>query len=145
MRRSKTVVALCMCVFFVEPWCDFFVEYCRCNVVRVGHAGLVGEIIRLEGDTATIQTYEETCEHCRLSLLATALWTTIFSLADSMRFFLSSRFRSGVAAGLTVGDPVMRTKKLLSVELGPGIMDCIFDGIQRPLKVRVLGEGFFGF
>merc|ERR1711907_893478 len=67
------------------------------ELVRVGHDGLVGEIIRLEGDTATIQTYEET-------------------------------------SGLTVGDPVLRTKSPLSVELGPGIMDCIFDGIQRPLK-----------
>lgn len=39
------------------------------------------------------------------------------------------------AAGLTVGDPVQRTKKPLSVELGPGILDQIFDGIQRPLQV----------
>ena len=39
------------------------------------------------------------------------------------------------AAGLTVGDPVERTKQPLSVELGPGILDQIFDGIQRPLKV----------
>ena len=38
-------------------------------------------------------------------------------------------------AGLTVGDPVERTKEPLSVELGPGILDQIFDGIQRPLKV----------
>lgn len=38
-------------------------------------------------------------------------------------------------AGLTVGDPVERTKQPLSVELGPGILDQIFDGIQRPLKV----------
>ena len=38
-------------------------------------------------------------------------------------------------AGLTVGDPVERTKSPLSVELGPGILDQIFDGIQRPLKV----------
>jgi V-type H+-transporting ATPase subunit A len=34
-----------------------------------------------------------------------------------------------------VGDPVQRTKKPLSVELGPGILDQIFDGIQRPLQV----------
>lgn len=40
-----------------------------------------------------------------------------------------------IAAGLTVGDPVQRTKKPLSVELGPGILDQIFDGIQRPLQV----------
>ena len=35
---------------------------------------------------------------------------------------------------MTVGDPVLRTGKPLSVELGPGIMHNIFDGIQRPLK-----------
>jgi len=68
------------------------------ELVRVGHGQLVGEIIRLEGDTATIQVYEET-------------------------------------SGLTVGDPVLRTKKPLSVELGPGIMESIYDGIQRPLQV----------
>lgn len=39
-------------------------------------------------------------------------------------------------AGLAVGDPVTRTNKPLSVELGPGIMGSIFDGIQRPLKVK---------
>ena len=37
-------------------------------------------------------------------------------------------------SGVTVGDPVLRTGKPLSVELGPGIMGSIFDGIQRPLK-----------
>jgi V-type H+-transporting ATPase subunit A len=67
------------------------------ELVRVGHHQLVGEIIRLEGETATIQVYEET-------------------------------------SGLTVGDPVIRTRKPLSVELGPGIMKNIFDGIQRPLQ-----------
>ena len=39
-------------------------------------------------------------------------------------------------SGVTVGDPVLRTGKPLSVELGPGIMGSIFDGIQRPLKDR---------
>lgn len=43
-------------------------------------------------------------------------------------------------AGLTVGDPVLRTGKPLSVELGPGLMGNIYDGIQRPLKVRSLLE-----
>ncbi|MGB1607226.1 MAG: V-type ATP synthase subunit A, partial [Promethearchaeia archaeon] len=38
-------------------------------------------------------------------------------------------------SGLTVGDPVTRTGKPLSVQLGPGIMNQIFDGIQRPLEV----------
>ncbi|CAF4101081.1 unnamed protein product [Rotaria socialis] len=68
------------------------------ELVRVGHEELVGEIIRLENDLATIQVYEET-------------------------------------SGVTVGDPVLRTGKPLSVELGPGIMTSIFDGIQRPLEV----------
>ena len=67
------------------------------ELVRVGAEGLMGEIIRLEGETATIQVYEET-------------------------------------AGLTVGDIVHRANKPLSVDLGPGIMDSIFDGVQRPLK-----------
>ncbi|KAH8613757.1 ATP synthase alpha beta family beta barrel domain [Trypanosoma vivax] len=66
------------------------------ELVQVGSFRLVGEIIRLEGDNATIQVYEET-------------------------------------DGLTVGDPVYCTGKPLSLELGPGIMSEIFDGIQRPL------------
>ncbi|ONH69838.1 V-type proton ATPase catalytic subunit A [Cyberlindnera fabianii] len=67
------------------------------ELVKVGHDNLVGEVIRIEGDKATIQVYEET-------------------------------------AGVTVGDPVLRTGKPLSVELGPGLMETIYDGIQRPLK-----------
>lgn len=67
------------------------------ELVKVGHTNLVGEVIRISGDKATIQVYEET-------------------------------------AGLTVGDPVLRTGKPLSVELGPGLMETIYDGIQRPLK-----------
>eukprot|EP00833_Pecoramyces_ruminatium_P015251 jgi/Orpsp1_1/1189283/evm.model.d7180000070865.1 len=67
------------------------------ELVRVGYQELVGEVIRIEGDKATIQVYEET-------------------------------------SGLTVGDPVLKTGKPLSVELGPGLCQNIFDGIQRPLK-----------
>ncbi|RVD87994.1 uncharacterized protein DFL_002194 [Arthrobotrys flagrans] len=67
------------------------------ELVRVGHDALMGEVIRIEADRATIQVYEET-------------------------------------AGVTVGDPVLRTGKPLSVELGPGLMENIYDGIQRPLK-----------
>eukprot|EP00921_Rhytidocystis_pertsovi_P016122 GHVQ01025459.1.p1 GENE.GHVQ01025459.1~~GHVQ01025459.1.p1 ORF type:complete len:611 (-),score=90.65 GHVQ01025459.1:528-2360(-) len=67
------------------------------ELVRVGWDKLVGEIIRLEGDTASIQVYEDT-------------------------------------SGLTVGDPIIKTGKALSVELGPGILDNICDGIQRPLE-----------
>lgn len=77
------------------------------ELVRVGHEELVGEIIKLDGDMATIQVYEET-------------------------------------SGLTVGDPVLRTGKPLSVELGPGIMNNIFDGIQRPLReIHVLFNSIY--
>lgn len=65
--------------------------------VKVGWSRLVGEIIKLDGDTASIQCYEDT-------------------------------------SGLTVGDPILRTREQLSVELGPGILSNIFDGIQRPLQ-----------
>ncbi|ATY59909.1 vacuolar ATP synthase catalytic subunit A [Cordyceps militaris] len=66
------------------------------ELVNVGHDNLAGEVIRISGDQATIQVYEET-------------------------------------AGVTVGDPVYRTGKPLSVELGPGLLNGIYDGIQRPL------------
>jgi hypothetical protein len=42
--------------------------------------------------------------------------------------------KQNISIGLTVGDPVVRKHQALSVELGPGIMDTIFDGIQRPLN-----------
>ncbi|RYP77111.1 hypothetical protein DL771_001401 [Monosporascus sp. 5C6A] len=67
------------------------------ELVKVGHDKLAGEVIRINGDQATIQVYEET-------------------------------------AGVTVGDPVHRTGKPLSVELGPGLLHNIYDGIQRPLE-----------
>jgi len=77
------------------------------ELVKVGHHQLVGEIIRLEGTTATIQVYEET-------------------------------------SGVTVGDPILRTKKPLSVELAPGIMTNIFDGIQRPLQaIRDISKSIY--
>ena len=79
------------------------------ELVRVGGDNLIGEIIRLEGDHATVQVYEET-------------------------------------SGLTVGDPVTRTRQPLSVELGPGIMGNIFDGIQRPLQtVRTVDTYLLAF
>lgn len=48
------------------------------------------------------------------------------------------------SAGLTVGDPVRKTGKPLSVELGPGIVESIFDGIQRPLMriAQMTGDVF---
>ena len=68
------------------------------EMVRVGEQKLIGEIIELEGDTATIQVYEET-------------------------------------AGIQPGEVVECTGGALSVELGPGVMSSIFDGIQRPLRI----------
>ncbi|VDN11757.1 unnamed protein product [Dibothriocephalus latus] len=73
------------------------------ELVRVGHDNLVGEIIRLEGDTATIQVYEDT-------------------------------------SGVTVGDPVQKTGKPLSVELGPGILDSIFDAPCRRARTYFANE-----
>ncbi|PIE51775.1 V-type ATP synthase subunit A [Candidatus Fermentibacteria bacterium] len=70
------------------------------DVVFVSDFRLIGEIIELKGDKASIQVYEET-------------------------------------AGLKPGDPVYITGSPLSVELGPGLLQSIYDGIQRPLdKVR---------
>ena len=70
------------------------------DVVRVSRNRLVGEIIELRGDRASIQVYEET-------------------------------------SGLGPGEPVESTGAPLSVELGPGLIESIFDGIQRPLtKIR---------
>jgi V/A-type H+-transporting ATPase subunit A len=66
------------------------------DVVRVSEKRLIGEIIELRGDRASIQVYEET-------------------------------------AGLGPGEPVYQTGLPLSVELAPGIIEGIFDGIQRPL------------
>ncbi|WP_297435696.1 ATP synthase subunit A [Thermococcus sp.] len=68
------------------------------ELVRVGEMGLIGEIIRLEGDRAVIQVYEET-------------------------------------SGIRPGEPVEGTGASLSVELGPGLLTAMYDGIQRPLNV----------
>ncbi len=68
------------------------------DVVRVSNKRLIGEIIELRGDVASIQVYEET-------------------------------------AGLGPGEPVYFTNQPLSVELGPGLIEGIYDGIQRPLNV----------
>ncbi|KAI4891670.1 hypothetical protein NFI96_025596 [Prochilodus magdalenae] len=107
------------------------------ELVRVGHSELVGEIIRLEGDMATIQVYEETCilhlqrssDSCRRKTP-----TTLNLNRARQRYVHQCWFPERRAAGVCVGDPVLRTGKPLSVELGPGIMGSIFDGIQRPLK-----------
>ena len=67
------------------------------DVVRVGPKKLIGEIIEMHGDRASIQVYEET-------------------------------------AGIGRGDKVVSTGAPLSVELGPGLIRSIYDGIQRPLE-----------
>lgn len=76
------------------------------DVVRVGALNLIGEIVELRSDLASIQVYEET-------------------------------------TGIGPGEPVVDTKVPLSVELGPGLIESIYDGIQRPLNSLVKIEGDF--
>ena len=76
------------------------------DVVRIGEMGLVGEIIRLEGDSAQIQVYEDT-------------------------------------TGLRPGEKIVNTNRPLSVQLGPGLLKSIYDGIQRPLDVLREQSGDF--
>jgi len=72
------------------------------DVVRVGSQRLIGEILNMTGDAASIQVYEET-------------------------------------SGLGPGDVVTTTGSPLAVELGPGLLENIYDGIQRPLgEIRAL-------
>ncbi|MDL2254080.1 V-type ATP synthase subunit A [Ruminococcaceae bacterium OttesenSCG-928-I18] len=68
------------------------------DVVRVSESRLIGEIIEMHGDKASVQVYEET-------------------------------------SGLGPGSPVESTGMPMSVELGPGLIENIYDGIQRPLEV----------
>ena len=74
------------------------------DVVHVGEQGLIGEIIEMRGDRASIQVYEET-------------------------------------AGIGPGVPVVTTGAPLSVELGPGLIETMYDGIQRPLEEMVAAVG----
>jgi len=76
------------------------------DVVRIGEMGLMGEIIRLEGNTAQIQVYEDT-------------------------------------TGLKPGEKVVNTNRPLSLQLGPGLLTSIYDGIQRPLNVLAAESGDF--
>lgn len=76
------------------------------EVVRVGEARLLGEIIEIKKGLASIQVYEET-------------------------------------TGLGLEEPVLATGAPLSVELGPGLISSIFDGIQRPLDALKEKEGDF--
>jgi V/A-type H+-transporting ATPase subunit A len=74
--------------------------------VYVGQMRLVGEVIRLANDLATIQVYEDT-------------------------------------GGLRVGEPVVSSGGPFMVELGPGLLGSIFDGVQRPLPVLRQQQGDF--
>ena len=76
------------------------------DLVRVGNERLIGEIIELRGDSASIQVYEET-------------------------------------GGMGPGDPVFSTGMALSVELGPGLLGSIYDGVQRPLDLIREAQGNF--
>jgi len=76
------------------------------DVVLVGDKHIIGEIIELRDDLASIQVYEET-------------------------------------AGVGPGEPVFLTKEPLSVELGPGLIESIYDGIQRPLTNIFEDHGSF--
>ena len=73
------------------------------NVVRVGRRRLIGEVIRLSGDSAVIQVYEST-------------------------------------GGLQIGSEVIDTGAPLGVDLGPGLLGQVFDGVQRPLRALAAGE-----
>jgi V/A-type H+-transporting ATPase subunit A len=76
------------------------------DVVYVGHLRLVGEVIRLAGNLATIQVYEDT-------------------------------------GGLRTGEPVVNSGGPFTVELGPGLLGSIFDGVQRPLPLLRQQQGDF--
>ncbi len=76
------------------------------DVVRVGNDNLIGEIVELHGDRASIQVYEDT-------------------------------------VGVGPGEKVVNTGAPLSVELGPGLISSIYDGIQRPLDELVKAQGNF--
>jgi len=74
------------------------------DVVRVGQENLIGEIVELHGDQASVQVYEDT-------------------------------------VGIGPGEQVVNTGAPLSVELGPGLISSIYDGIQRPLNTLVEVQG----
>ncbi len=76
------------------------------DVVKVGEAGLIGEIIQLRKERAVVQVYEDT-------------------------------------TGIKPGEPVVSTDAPLSVELGPGLLGMIYDGIQRPLESIEKKSGSF--
>lgn len=112
------------------------------ELCRVGTQELIGEIIRLEGDSATIQVRDRhrgeqpaRAPPCRLLGRSDHPGPP----APARATLPAERGLPGPqvyeeTSGLTVGDPVLRTRKPLSLELGPGLMGNIFDGIQRPLK-----------
>lgn len=81
-------------------------DVCLFDVMQVGELRLIGEVIRLAGDHATIQVYEDT-------------------------------------SGIQVGEPVHSTGLPLSVQLGPGLLGKVYDGLQRPLQALADISGDF--
>ena len=77
------------------------------DITKVGDLGLIGEVVRLDGDVAIVQVYEDT-------------------------------------SGLKVGERVECTEEPLLIELGPGLLSSIYDGIQRRL-VDIAEEHVSGF
>ena len=83
------------------------IEQLKCTpCIRIGELGLLGEIIRLEGNKSTIQVYEDT-------------------------------------TGLRPGEKIVNTRRPLSIQLGPGLLKSIYDGIQRPLDILRQESGDF--
>lgn len=91
MQKGK-IIKVSGPLVLAEKMSDAAIE----DMCLVGHLGVIGEIIEMRGDVASIQVYEET-------------------------------------SGIGPGEPVISTGEALSVELAPGIMSQMFDGIQRPL------------
>ena len=107
------------------------------ELVRVGHTKLVGEIIRLEGDMATIQVPSLKPTPPPRSRGVTPLQGNASVPRRPARHGAAVSQPAQVyeeTSGLSVGDPVVCTGQPLSVQLGPGIMGRIYDGIQRPLE-----------
>lgn len=108
------------------------------ELVRVGHEELVGEIIKLEGGLSQSR-YDDYSPEEVASLISVIIYHGVSHVPGMATIQVYEE-----TSGVTVGDPVLRTRKPLSVELGPGIMNSIFDGIQRPLRdINSLTESIY--
>ncbi len=134
------------------------------DMCLVGDLGVIGEIIEMRGDVASIQVYEETSgigpgEPVRSTgeALSVELGPGIISqmfdgiqrpLDTFMEITQSNFLGRGVQLPALIGpgEPVRSTGEALSVELGPGIISQMFDGIQRPLDtfMEITQSNFLG-